>query len=76
MTTYDILTGLESSGGLRRLVAAGIMPVKIGTHLEIYRLVDMRVKTGSLKSKAVVEAAEVFHMCERSVYRVIRGLEK
>ena len=51
------------------------MPIKIGTHLEIYRMVDMRLKTGTNKKKAVIEAAVSFNICERTVFRIIKALK-
>lgn len=71
---YDILNRLDATGDLDHLVKQGLMPVKIGTHLDIYRLVDMRIRTGTPKTKAVVEAAVMFRMCESSIFRVIRSM--
>jgi hypothetical protein len=76
MSSYETLNRLEGTGELKELIQSGHMPVKVCTHLEVYRLVDMRVKTGSNKTTAVAEAAKIFRMCERSVFRVIRGMEQ
>lgn len=74
MSNYKTLCNLESTGELTNLVRSGLMPVKIGTHLEIYRMVDMRIKTGTKKTDAIMEASVNFKVCERTVFRIIKSL--
>lgn len=74
MSNYVTLCNLESTGELKSLVRSGIMPVKIGTHLEIYRLVDARVKTGTKKMEAIIEASVKFKVCEKTVFNILRSI--
>lgn len=76
MSNYDTLNRLDSTGELKQLVNAGLMPVKICTHLEVYRFVDMRVKTGSRITEAVNEASVCMKLCRKTVFNIIRGLKK
>lgn len=75
MSNYETLSALEKTGELKKLVISGFMPVKIFTHLEVYRFVDMRTKTGTKKVKAVQEASILFRVCESSVFKIIRGFK-
>jgi hypothetical protein len=72
LSNYEIISDLEKDGKLRQLVVSGFMPVKIFTHLEVYRFIDMRIKTGSKKMEAVAEASISFNVCESSVFKIIR----
>lgn len=74
MNNYETLCKLESTGELKSLVKSGLMPIKIGTHLEIYRMVDMRIKTGTKKTEAVLEASVSFNVCRQTVFNIIRSL--
>lgn len=51
------------------------MPIKIGTHLEIYRFIDMRQKTGTKKKDAIIEAEVSFKVCRATVFNIIRTIE-
>jgi len=75
MNSYEILNRLDNSGELKYLIRNGFMPVKIGTHLEIYRFVDMRVKTGSKKTEAVNEACAKLNVCRATVFNILKALK-
>jgi hypothetical protein len=75
MSNYDTLNNLDSTGELKSLVNAGLMPVKICYHLEVFRFVDMRIKTGSKVSEAVNEASVSMKMCRSSVFKVIKSFK-
>ena len=75
MNTYEILNRLDASGELKYLVRNGLMPVKIGTHLEIYRFVDMRMKTGSKKTSAVNEASVKLNVCRATVFNILKAFK-
>lgn len=76
MSNYETLNRLDSTGELKQLVNAGLMPVKICNYLEVYRFVDMRVKTGSKITEAVTEATVCMNLCRTTVFSIIRGLKK
>lgn len=75
MNSYEILNRLDDSGELKYLVRNGLMPVKIGTHLEIYRFVDAMVQTGVPKTKAVNEASDKMNVCRTTVFKILRTLK-
>jgi hypothetical protein len=76
MSNYDTLNKLDSTGELKSLVNAGLMPVKICYHLEVYRFVDMRIKTGSKVNAAVTEASVSMKMCRASIFKIMRGFKQ
>lgn len=76
MSNYEILNRLDSTGELKQLVNAGLMPVKICNHLEVYRFVDMRIKTGSKVTEAVNEASVCMNLCRTTIFSIIRGFKK
>ena len=76
MNNYETLNNLDKTGELKCLIHSGLMPVKIGTYLEIYRFVDSRIKTGGKMTDAVNEASVKLKMCRSSVFKIIQTLKK
>ncbi|MDF3076129.1 MAG: hypothetical protein K0S09_18 [Sphingobacteriaceae bacterium] len=74
-TAHTILTELESNGDLKVLVANGFCFPSVIRNLELYRYVDARIKTGTPKMKAVLDAEVEFKMCERAVYNVLNSFK-
>ena len=70
--THRILTELEITGDLKKLVMVGFCNPSVFRNLEIYRYVDSRMKTGLNKEGAVLAAEVQFKLCRKTVYNVLR----
>ena len=69
---YILASTLEQEGKLIQLVKAGFCDPCILRNLELYRYVDARIRTGSTKMQAVMEAEVTFKVCEKTVYNILR----
>lgn len=72
---HKFITGLEKSGDLKKAVKFGLCSVCVLNHLEIYRFVDARMKTGSKKNKAVQDAEIQFKVCRATVFNILKSFE-
>lgn len=75
-TKYDYLNELDKEGKLKEYARKGIIDPAFCTSIEVFRLVDMRKRTGSTSGEAITEAAGCFKMCNRSIYRIIKDLNQ
>ena len=69
---YVLASSLEQDGKLIQMVKAGFCDPCILTNLEMYRYVDARIKTGSTKMQAVMDAEVAFKVCEKTVYNRLK----
>lgn len=70
-----ILKRLYDSGELAELVRGGFVSVNIIVWIKIHNAYQLQLKTGSKKSMAAQEVADVFGIDKRSVYRILKRLE-
>ncbi len=73
-TNYEILNDLDKSGDLKRLTRGGLIGIKIGMYLDIYRYYDARVKSGVPVTRAAETTAENMKVCRQTVFNVLRTL--
>lgn len=71
-TAHKILTDLEESGDLKKLIRAGFCQPCILRDLNIFRSVDAHVQTGSKITKAVYCVAMDFKLSERHVRNIVK----
>lgn len=71
-TSNEILTELDKCGELKTLVKDGHLSPCIIRNLDVWRYVDVRLKTGSKVKQAVLEAEIDFSICRRTVFRILK----
>lgn len=66
---------MEQSGDLKKAVKFGLCSVCVFNHLEIYRFVDARMKTGSKRKQAVQDAEIQFKVCRATVFNILKDFK-
>lgn len=71
-TANEILTDIEDKGELKTLVVNGFLSPCIIRNLTVWRYVDVRLKTGVNKERAVLEAQVDFKICRKTVFNILK----
>lgn len=75
ISNLEILRGMDKDGTLKPLITSGIVPSKVLTYMEMFYMVDAKVKTGESKTQSVCMTAAIFNVSPKCVWCAIRALK-
>lgn len=75
ISNIEILKELKDRGVLKRLIASGIVPVKVALHIDIYWHVDAQRQSGIKRKRSVENTANAFGVCNATVYNALNSLK-
>lgn len=76
----DELQELDKNGKLKMFLKAGIISVKVKCHYDIFRFyqneMEANKKCNSCKMTSISNTAEMFRVCEKTVFNAISSMTK
>jgi hypothetical protein len=72
-SNLEIINKLDAAGDLKPLIKAGLFPVKVLLHRDIFYYVDARKKAGIRPRDFIHEVEVMFKVKRATVYNVIKS---
>lgn len=76
MKMIDMLNKLESDFGLSNLVKKGVIPWSVIFYRDVYLEFDVYVRSGKSIVESVMLTSIKFGVCEKTVFRARKKMEK